>query len=265
MTTTTDARTAWTLFHGTAQQLFAGMDDPTPMLAKGSVDLILTDPPYVISKPTGFTTKNVDGEYDGIKAYAIRTEFGAWDTQQGFTMEDLDTTVQGMYDALRPGGAAIVFFDLWKVSQLFEMMEKAGFERLTMMEWAKTNAVPINARASYLTNAREIAVYGVKPGGEIVAHAPNPHGRYNHPIQSGKDRFHPTQKSTALFQELVRIFSRPGDLVVDCFAGSATTAAAALLEGRRFVGSEPDPEYYPKAAARIEAIAGQQKVVRPLL
>lgn len=254
-TTSMSRPTTWSLLHGTAQELFAGMDSPNPVLAKGAADLVLTDPPYVISKATGFTHKNVDGQYDGIKSYAIRTEFGAWDTEQGFTMDALDATIQGMYDCLRPGGAAIVFFDLWKVSQLFAMMEKAGFGRLTMMEWAKTNAVPINARASYLTNAREIAVYGVKPGGDSVANDPNPQGRYNHPIQSGKDRFHPTQKSTALFQELVRTFSRPGDLVVDCFAGSATTAVAALAEGRRFAGSEPDPTYHPLARERIERFA----------
>ena len=259
MTDTVSTSTTWSLLHGTAQELFAGMDNPAPVFAKGTVDLVLTDPPYVISKATGFQQKNIDGQYDGIKSYAIRTEFGPWDTQHGFTMEALEATVQGMYDSLRPGGAAIVFFDLWKVSQLFAMMEKAGFERLTMMEWAKTNAVPINARASYLTNAREIAVYGVKLGSDIVANDPNPHGRYNHPIQSGKNRFHPTQKSTALFQELIRIFSRPGDLVVDCFAGSATTAVAALAEGRRFAGSEPDPTYYPRAYDRIERFAHIQK------
>jgi site-specific DNA-methyltransferase (adenine-specific) len=244
----------WILQHSIAQDLFATMDSDSPVVRPGSVDLVLTDPPYVISKKTSFQNKNIDGQYDGIKAYAITTEFGQWDTENGFTMEALEDTIRGMYASLRPGGTAIVFFDLWKVSQLFAMMERAGFERLTMMEWAKTNAVPINARASYLTNAREIAVYGVKPGGEATAHSPNPHGRYNHPIQSGKDRFHPTQKSTPLFQELIRTFSNPGDLVLDCFAGSATTGAAALMEGRRFVGSEPSDEYYEKAYTRLESL-----------
>jgi site-specific DNA-methyltransferase (adenine-specific) len=244
----------WILQHSIAQDLFATMGNEKPVVEAGSVDLVLTDPPYVISKKTSFQNKNIDGEYDGIKAYAITTEFGEWDTESGFTMEALEETIKGMYTALRPGGTAIVFFDLWKVSQLFAMMERAGFERLTMMEWAKTNAVPINARASYLTNAREIAVYGIKPGAEPTAHNPNAHGRYNHPIQSGKDRFHPTQKSTALFQEIVRIFSNPGDLVLDCFAGSATTGAAALMEGRRFVGSEPSDKYFEKAFIRLQNV-----------
>lgn len=244
--------TPWMLHRCTAQELFATMDSNTPLLPTGGVDLVLTDPPYVISKTTGFTQKNIDGEYDGIKSYAIRTEFGQWDTENGFTMEALSHTIHGMHAALRPGGSTLVFFDLWKVSQLCTMMANAGFERITMLEWAKTNAVPINARASYLTNAREIAVYGVKPGGTATANAPNPHGRYNYPIQSGKDRFHPTQKSTALFQDLIRTFSNPGDLVVDCFAGSATTGIAALLENRRFVGCEPSEEYFSKAHKRLE-------------
>lgn len=249
--------TRWTLHHQTAQEMFATMDGPEPALLRGSADLVLTDPPYVISKATGFTNKNLDGQYDGIKSYAIRTEFGQWDTEHGFTMEALAETIAGMHAALRPGGAAIVFFDLWKVSQLWTMMEAGGFGQLTMLEWAKTNAVPINARASYLTNAREIALYGVKPGGAQVAHSPDPHGRYNYAIQSGKDRFHPTQKSTALFQKLITTFSNPGDLVVDCFAGSATTGAAALLEGRRFVGCEPSDEYFVKASKRLQTQASR--------
>ena len=62
---------------------------------------------------------------------------------------------------------------------------------------------------------------------------------------------HPTVKPLALMQWLVRLLCPPGGLVLDPTIGSGTTGAAALLEGRRFVGIELEPAYMEIAAARI--------------
>lgn len=58
-------------------------------------------------------------------------------------------------------------------------------------------------------------------------------------------------KPIDLMRAIVRDYSRPGDLVCDPFAGSGTTAIAALSEGRRFVGSEQKPEHHAIATARL--------------
>ena len=58
-------------------------------------------------------------------------------------------------------------------------------------------------------------------------------------------------KPLGLMRAIVRDYSRPGDLVCDPFAGSGTTAIAALSEGRRFVGSEQKPEHHAIATARL--------------
>lgn len=63
--------------------------------------------------------------------------------------------------------------------------------------------------------------------------------------------FHPTVKPLALMRWLVRLLCPPGGLVLDPTAGSGTTGAAAVLEGRRFVGIELEPAYMEIAAARI--------------
>lgn len=81
--------------------------------------------------------------------------------------------------------------------------------------------------------------------------------RYVH-VQQGfvrdskEERFHPTQKPVALMREIVRDFSKPGDVVLDPFLGSGTTAIAAVLEGRKFIGIEKEREYFDIACARIE-------------
>lgn len=62
---------------------------------------------------------------------------------------------------------------------------------------------------------------------------------------------HPTVKPLELMRWLVRLVTPPGGLVLDPFAGSGTTGAAAVLEGRRFLGIEREPEYVDIACARI--------------
>ena len=66
------------------------------------------------------------------------------------------------------------------------------------------------------------------------------------------DRFHETQKPIQIMLDLILDFTAPGDLVIDPFAGSATTGIAALAVGRRFVGVEVQRDYAEKAAARLQ-------------
>ncbi|HMJ74015.1 MAG TPA: site-specific DNA-methyltransferase [Solirubrobacterales bacterium] len=72
---------------------------------------------------------------------------------------------------------------------------------------------------------------------------------------------HPTVKPLDLMRWLVRLLCPPGGLVLDPTAGSGTTGAAAVLEGRRFLGVELEPSYVQIAAARIahHSPKGQRK------
>jgi DNA modification methylase len=63
---------------------------------------------------------------------------------------------------------------------------------------------------------------------------------------------HPTQKPLAL-----RLFTDPGDLILDPFAGSGTTGVAAIRLGRRFIGWEKDPKYHAIAVKRLTAAREQ--------
>ena len=51
-----------------------------------------------------------------------------------------------MYKKLRKGGTVIIFYDLWKITVLKEMLEAAKFKQLRMIEWMKTNPQPINSK-----------------------------------------------------------------------------------------------------------------------
>jgi len=72
---------------------------------------------------------------------------------------------------------------------------------------------------------------------------------------SRKDHHHPTQKPVELYEYLVRTYSNPGDLVLDCCMGSGTTGVACVRAGRRFRGIESDAMYFAVAERRIEEAA----------
>lgn len=267
-------------------------------IEKNSIDLILTDPPYIISKETGMDNFNnyikeledkgieyVKKEEDWLeyiskeeiegtdkqkdnylrygtiygKKYCVQTNYGDWD--KNFTMDKLEEFIKEYYQKLRKGGIMIMFFDIWKISYLKEIMEKCKFKQIRFIEWIKTNPVPLNSGRNYLTNCREIALLGVKVGKSTfhskwdnAIYFDNMIDYYNesnsmiyqYPIQGGKKRFHPTQKSLKLFEELVKKHTSEGDVVLDTFLGSGTTALACKNINRKFMGCEANKEYYDK-------------------
>ncbi len=209
-----------------------------------SIDLILIDPPYEISKETGF-----HAVVNGVARFGVSMDFGSWDHQN----LDLGLLIPSFHRVLKRGGTVIIFYDLWKITPLAEALQKSDFRQLRFLEWLKTNPVPLNSRVNYLTNAREIAISAVK-GGKPKFHSSYDNGVYEYPIYQGKERTHPTQKPLKLFEALIEKHSDIGDTVLDCFLGSGTTAVACKRTGRRFVGCELDETYYKNALQRVDAI-----------
>lgn len=276
-------------------------------IQNNSVDLILTDPPYIISKDTGMNKhyNNVkaneennivfvktekewkkykeeynekkeeewkeskdDNNEDWIKykkenilndekhkelyrkygtiygkKYCVKTDYGKWDSD--FTMEVLEEFITEYYKKLKQGGTLILFFDLWKITPLKELLEKHKFKQIRFIEWIKTNPQPLNSSVNYLTNCREIAILGVK-GTKPTFHSKYDNAIYEYPLQGGKNRFHPTQKSLPLFEDLIKKHSNEDDVVLDTFLGSGTTAIACKNTKRKFKGCEVSTEYYEK-------------------
>jgi site-specific DNA-methyltransferase (adenine-specific) len=208
-----------------------------------SVDMVLTDPPYVISRKTGFKSS-----VNGVDRLKISMDFGEWD--KDFTLDALSNTIQEYYRVLRKGGYVIIFYDLWKIQELSQLLTDAGFKQLRFIEWIKTNPVPINSKVNYLTNSREVAICAVK-GGKPTFNNQYDNGVYSYPIYHSKDRFHPTQKPPELFKELILKHTNKGDVVLDTFLGSGTTAVACMATGRSFKGCERDGGYYKQIVSRV--------------
>lgn len=214
-------------------------------IPRGSVDLVLTDPPYEISRDTNFASGDPTGR--DTDRFRVSMDFGSWD--KGFS--NMFVVIQECYRVLRKGGTMICFYDLWKITPMKNYFINAGFKQLRFIEWVKTNPVPLNSKSNYLTNAREIAIVGIK-GSNPTFHGVYDNGIYNYPICHDKGRFHSAQKPIKLMEDLICKHSDPNDLVLDCFAGSGTTAIAAYNTDRNFIGCEISKEYYDKAMERIK-------------
>jgi DNA modification methylase len=246
-----------------------------------SIDLILTDPPYIISRDSGMNShydavkSNEENNIEFIKTdeqweiykiensltddtkkenymkygtiygkkYCVKTNYGDWD--KDFTMDILEKYICQYYKKLRKGGTMIIFFDIWKITPLKDLLEKYNFKQIRYIEWIKTNPQPLNSKVNYLTNCREIALTCVK-GGKPTFRSSYDTGIYHHPIQGGKNRFHPTQKSLHLFQELIEKHSLENDIVLDTFMGAGTTHFACINTNRQFKGCEISKEYFDK-------------------
>ena len=214
-------------------------------LENKTIDLVLIDPPYNISRPTNFQSGEETGK--DTDRFRVSMDFGEWD--KNFT--GLEIAIRECFRVLKDGGTMICFYDLWKIETLKSYLEAAGFVQIRFIEWVKTNPVPINSKINYLTNSREVAVLGVKKS-KPTFHSEYDNGIYRYPICQDKGRFHPTQKPLALIADLINKHSNEGEIVLDCFAGSCTTGVAAVLNNRQFIGCELDAEYYEKAVQRLK-------------
>lgn len=219
-----------------------------------SVDLILIDPPYEISRPTNFQSGVETGR--DTDRFRISMDFGEWD--KNFT--GLNEVIKEGYRILRDGGTFICFYDLWKITPLKEMFEKNKYKQIRFIEWLKTNPVPINSKINYLTNAREVAVSAIKIS-KPTFNSSYDNGLYQYSICQDKGRFHPTQKPLAFMEELIKKHSNEGDTVLDCFAGSCTTGLAALNTNRNFIGCEIDTNYYKQSIDRLKTKLPEDAII----
>jgi DNA modification methylase len=218
-----------------------------------SIDLILIDPPYEVSRDTNFQSGEAKGK--DTDRFRVSMDFGDWDSN--FT--GLDIVIKECYRVLKQGGTMICFYDLWKITSLKQYFENAKFKQLRFIEWIKSNPVPINSKVNYLTNAREIAIVGVK-GGKPTFNSEYDSGIYKYPICHDKGRFHPTQKPVALYEWILNNYAKPGYKILDTQVGSASSLVACHNLGFQYVGFELDPEYFKAASDRLEQVKAQTNI-----
>lgn len=208
-----------------------------------SIDLIITDPPYNISRDSNFSKGSNNKKYNSISL-----QFGEWDLES----INLDLLFSEFHRVLKNGSTVILFYDIWKSNEVKFYFEKYKFKQLRVCCWTKTNPVPINSKINYLSNATEYFFVFVK-GTKRVFKSEYDNGIYKYPLCHGKERLaHPTQKPLKLFIDLILKHSNEQDVILDPFGGVGTTAEACIKTERKFILIENDLDYFELANSRIK-------------
>ena len=189
-------------------------------LPNKSIDLILTDPPY---------GKKADKGTNGFGAAKNRRYAGGWD---------------GMIPPPE------LFNEMFRVAKNLIIFGGNYFGHLLppsncWIFWDKKGDV---AFQNPFADGELIYTTFKKPVKRIVF-------KQQGFITDSKDkRYHPTQKPTELVQQLIEMFSEPGQLICDPFLGSGTTAIAAVNSGRHYIGYEIDPGYFQICCDRLDEV-----------
>ena len=125
--------------------------DYLPNILDNSIDLILIDPPYLISKDSNFKKSSESTPQDMKTKYNISIDFGNWD-RESF---DFDFLFSHFYRILKNGGTLLIFYDVWKSTELKRLSDKFKFKQPRVCSWVKSNPVPINSKINYLSNSTE--------------------------------------------------------------------------------------------------------------
>lgn len=195
--------------------------DVLPLLEPGSVDAVITDPPYGMNWDTD--TTRFSGGHNPARRGVGRND--------GRRVANDDKP----FDP-RP------WLGFPKVA-MFGANHFAGSLPVgTWLVWIKKND---EAFGSFLSDAELAWVkggYGVYCHRDLSANA------------EAKERRHPTQKPLKLMRWMIRRLTAPGDTVLDPFAGSGTTLVACALEGRKCIGVEIDPGHCETIRRRIDEV-----------
>ena len=231
------------------------------MLPPASVHCVFADPPYNLQlrgelrRPDDSLVDGVDEDWDRF------TDFAAYDA---FTRAWLSECRR----LLRKDGTLWVIGAYHNIFRIGAIMQDMGFWVLNDVIWRKANPMP-NFRGRRFTNAHETMIW--------AARQRDSRHRFNYqamkalnddvqmrsdwyfPLCTGAERLrnqhglklHPTQKPEALLHRVLLASTAPGDIVLDPFAGTGTTAAVAKRLHRHFIGIERHPAYAEAAIGRV--------------
>jgi site-specific DNA-methyltransferase (adenine-specific) len=229
--------------------------DVLPCLPDGSIDAVMTDPPY----SSGGFTRGDRMQSTSTKYVQSGTErFAASD----FTGDNRDQRAFSFWCRLwlaeclrivRPGGYLLAFTDWRQLPTMTDAVQAAGWVWRGILSWDK-GAGARAAAAHYFRHQCEYIVWCTRGASPPREDWPRPGegcypGSYSVTVKQD-DKHHMVGKPTRLMRDLMCCVP-PGASVLDPFMGSGTTIKAATSEGRTAIGIELDPTHYATAKRRL--------------
>ena len=239
-------------------------------IGSGSVDMILTDPPYTFKGKGRVTANKWDTFNDSEKWFEeclrIVSETGAL-----------------VMTATNPFAAHMVMVgkDYYKYDWVWEKDNGSNFVHTKYQPMRVHELVLVFGKSATTYNKKGVNMvynpqmvqgkpYSVKRDGSDVKNLEGFGGRTDtdnltglrHPRTVQKFNLerglHPTQKPVSLFSHLIKTYTNAGDTILDPFMGSGTTGVACVNTNRNFIGIELDPTYFEIAEKRISEVKNER-------
>lgn len=208
----------------------------------GSVDLVVTDPPYsVIGGGNGPSPNPEHKRPSGMLAANDGKIFPLNDVRFSDYLHDL-------FRVMRNPSHLYLMVNFLNLESALKELRRHGFEVHNLLVARKQNATPNRwymKNCEYTILARKGAAFSINDCGSMTCHD------WQNPVGN---KSHPTEKSVDLMRLYIENSSQPGQVVLDPFMGTGATALACLETGRDFIGFEMDATYYEIACRRAHVL-----------
>ncbi len=238
------------------------------LIKSESVDLIFADPPYNLSG-NGLKWR---GNKTGGDWFMVNEEWDKMSPEK--YMEFTRQWIAACSRVLKNTGSIYICCTYHNIPEIMIVLKELKFKINNVITWQKINAMP-NMTRRVFTHSTEFIVWAVKGKKWIFNYQAlkqiNPEKQkdgalkqmrdvWSLPLVQGKERLkgkdgralHPTQKPEEMLRRIIIASSNKGDLVLDPFLGSGTTAVVAKKFGRNWVGIEKHKKYSDASMKRIK-------------
>ncbi|MEW5933627.1 MAG: DNA methyltransferase [Bacillota bacterium] len=221
--------------HGDARELVQSV-------ANGSVQLLLTDPPYGM-------------EYRSNRRWASEAPGEILNDGADEAFSLIEDVLRKAVPKLQDHAHVLVFCSWRGEPRVRQVLEAVGLSVKGSLVWVKEEHSAGDVRGGFAPRHERI-VHAVKGSPEVT-----PRRADVFQVPRARRDLHPAEKPVELLRQLIECTTREGDLVLDPFAGVASTLVAALELDRQFAGFELDAEYYERGRERLLR-AAEEKVSR---
>lgn len=236
-----------------------------------SIDCCITDPPYNIS---GYDNKKEIGWYKSNKLWTETKKFTkideTWDKFSDSTYKEFTIAwINEIKRILKPNGNIAIFGSLHNIYRIGSILEDLDIRIINSIIWYKRNAFPNITQRMFCESTEQIIwatnnnkknaknwVFNYNEmkalnGGKQMRNMWDIPNTPQNERRSGK---HPSQKPEGVLDRLIKALTKEGDIIIDPFLGSGTTAVSAKKLKRHFIGIDNNEEYLNISKDRLSKL-----------
>ncbi|MCY4299273.1 MAG: site-specific DNA-methyltransferase [Flavobacteriaceae bacterium] len=190
--------------------------------------------------------------------------------------------MKASHRVLKNRGSIYVACSYHNIAEVMMTLKELDYKINNVITWYKTNAMPNMTKRTF-THSTEFVVWATKgahwkfnydvmkkinPNKQLNGNLKQMRDLWKMPLVQGKERLkngdgralHPTQKPEEMLKRIILASSDKGDIVLDPFVGSGTTAVVAKTYGRDFIGIDKEEKYITATRTRLDLISTKQNI-----